>query len=85
MENGYFMLWHTLASGVDDTEISLLLLQTLSELIAHPDDRVQASAIHGLGHLRHPGRRAVIDWYLKSHPQRATDPWIQQCRDGTVM
>lgn len=85
METAYFMWWDLLVSGMDLGEIGDVILETLSDLSMHADSRVQYSALHGLGHLQHPGRAAAIDLYLQFHPDLATDEWIRQCRDGTVM
>jgi len=85
METAYFMWWDLLISDVTSPELGAVVLETLSDMSLHPDGRVQYSALHGLGHLQHPGRAAAIDLYLQFHPELATDPWIRQCRDGSVM
>ncbi|HWD38628.1 MAG TPA: hypothetical protein VG944_07250 [Fimbriimonas sp.] len=85
MENAYYMWWDLLASDVVDRAIGSAILETLSDLSLHPDVRVQISAIHGLGHLQHPGRPSAVDRYLQFHPELARDTWILQCRSGTVM
>ncbi|AIE87201.1 hypothetical protein [Fimbriimonas ginsengisoli] len=85
MERGYYMWWDLLISGVDDRGIGSVILETLSDLSLHSDERVQLSALHGLGHLQHPGRAAAIDRYIHFRPEMASDPWIRQCRDGSVM
>lgn len=85
MENGYFMWWDLLASDIIDPPVAKACLDILAELSRHPDDRVQYAALHGLGHLQHPERPAVIDQYVQFHPAAKGDPWILQCREGTVM
>ena len=85
METAYYMWWDLLISGVDGGEIGTVVLETLSDLSMHSDERVQLSALHGLGHLGHPGRASVVERYIQFHPELASDPWICQCRDGSVM
>ena len=85
METAYYMWWDLLISGVDSREIGAVILETLSDLSMHPDERVQLSALHGLGHLQHPGRESAINRYIHFHPEVASDRWIGQCRDGSVM
>ena len=85
METASFMRWDMLCSKVEDEALGSVLVQILSDLSLHPDGRVQLAALHGLGHLNHPGRRAAVDLYLQFHPDLAAEPWIQQCQEGKVM
>jgi hypothetical protein len=64
------------------------LFETLSKILALPDDRTQACALHGLGHLHHPGVRKLVQQYLdenRSEMRAEGIKWVEQCRDGTVM
>lgn len=85
LETAYYMWWDLLISRVEGYEIGSVILETLVGLSMHPDARVQMSALHGIGHLRHPGRQAEVNRYIQFHPELASDPWISQCRDGSVM
>ena len=42
------------------------------------------AALHGLGHLAHPGRPPIVDEFIRRHPERSQDIWVLQCRNGTV-
>ena len=85
MENGYFMWWDLLCSGISDEDLASECLEILEALSQHNDNRVQASALHGLGHLQHPRRAQVVDAYIARHPEAGKSEWILACRDGTVM
>ena len=85
MDTAYFMWWDLLISDASNLEISDRCLEILGDLSWHADQRVQCAALHGLGHLSHPRRPAVVDEYIRRHPEAITDSWVQQCREGTVM
>jgi len=64
------------------------MFETLSKILALPDERTQGYALHGLGHLHHPGVRQIVQRYLDSrrHELEADGiKWVEKCRDGTVM
>lgn len=64
------------------------MLGTLSKILALPDKRTQGYALHGLGHLHHPGVRQAVQQYLDRHRNELPPEgirWVEMCRDGTVM
>jgi hypothetical protein len=64
------------------------MFETLSKILALPDDRTQAFALHGLGHLHHPSVRKLVQQYLDDYRSDMTPEgvkWVERCRDGTVM
>lgn len=85
MQNGYFMWWDCLAKIFVDKKLKSICLATLSDLLEHEDIRVSYAALHGLGHLQHPDRASVVDAYIRRVPGAADDPWVLECRNGTVM
>jgi hypothetical protein len=65
-----------------------VMLETLVRILELPDARTQNYALHGLGHLHHPGARRVVQEYIDKNKSDFTEPglrWVEQCRDGTVM
>jgi hypothetical protein len=74
-----------------DTESLLLLevmFETLKGILDLPDGRTQEAALHGLGHLHHPGVRETVQKFIDSHKNELTEQrlqWLEQCRDGSVM
>lgn len=64
------------------------LFETLSAILALPDERSQGAALHGLGHLHHPGVQDLVQKFIHQNQSRMSDEdfrWAEQCRDGTVM
>jgi len=53
--------------GGDDMELQDVLFETLSRVLATESEICQAAALHGLGHLRHPLTRDLIDAFLREH------------------
>jgi len=63
------------------------IFETLKQILAVPDPRVQGYALHGLGHLQHPGVRDLVQHYIDQNKDRFTEEhvqWMEQCRDGVV-
>ncbi|HEY2168154.1 MAG TPA: hypothetical protein VGJ30_00900 [Candidatus Angelobacter sp.] len=65
------------------------MFETLSNILALPDPRTQGFALHGLGHLHHPGVRDLVQHFLDGHredftPERDTVDRAMQGRDGNV-
>ena len=104
MENCFDMWWDLIAGGFwDDSrlqqgntsvlnqdQMALLesMFETLSKILALPDQRTQGYALHGLGHLHHPGVKKLVQRFLDQHRHEfepAGIKWVEQCRDGTVM
>jgi hypothetical protein len=64
------------------------MFDTLSKILALPDDRTQGYALHGLGHLHHPGVCKLVQDFLDKNRSEMSDDgirWVEQCRDGIVM
>ena len=75
---------------VDDEHRILLdsMFDTLSKILELPDERTQGYALHGLGHLHHPGVRKLVQSFLdQNRANMSADAirWVETCRDGTVM
>jgi len=59
-----------------------------TECLELPDERCQGYALHGLGHLDHPGVRETVQCFIDTHRAELAPSevaWLEQCRDGTVM
>jgi hypothetical protein len=64
------------------------MVQTLSRTLALSEQRAQAYALHGLGHLHHPAVRNIVQRYLDKHGKELSLDavrWVETCRDGTVL
>jgi hypothetical protein len=63
------------------------MYQTLLKILALDHRACQESALHGLGHLRHPLGRETVQRYLDIHRTELTDEdvrWVEACRDGAI-
>jgi hypothetical protein len=86
MENGYYMWWHTISKELLDDPTRQVCLDVLTELCNHSDSRIQAAALHGLGHLHWPGTGEAVQHFIDTHPDtRLNSVWLEQCRNGSVM
>jgi hypothetical protein len=64
------------------------MFETLGRILELPDRRTQKYALHGLGHLHHPGVRGLVQKHIDDHRGEFTQEglkWVEQCRDGQVM
>lgn len=63
-------------------------LNILKEILEIDDERCHSSALHGLGHLLHPRRAALVQDFIDRHRDECDEAgikWLEECRDGTVM
>jgi hypothetical protein len=73
--------------NAESTSLLEAMFGTLKQILSVPDPRTQGYALHGLGHLHHPGVRKLVQHYLDENKDRFTNEhvqWIEQCRDGIV-
>jgi hypothetical protein len=64
------------------------MLTCLKEILMIDDLRSQSCALHGMGHLRHPKCRQVVQSYIDARRNQLDEHqlrWLQQCRDGAVL
>ncbi len=63
------------------------IFETLKQILTVPEPRTQGYALHGLGHLHHPGVQDLVQHYIDQNEDRFTEEhvqWMEQCRDGVV-
>jgi hypothetical protein len=103
MENAFDMWWDMLLGSfwshrgfhhdygrldLSDKAILDAAFETLDAILESGNERCQQYALHGLGHLHHPGVPARVDKVIQMHGHDLTSDelaWLEQCRDGTVM
>jgi hypothetical protein len=74
--------------GADDRVTLDAMFETLAKILELDDPRSKKAALHGLGHLHHPGVQRLIQKYIDENRASISDrrlKWLEQCRDGTVM
>jgi hypothetical protein len=77
-------------ASVDKRAVLDCTLEVLVQILRIDDIRCQGAALHGLGHLRHPRRAAIVQEYIEKHRHLWSDNtdclrWLRHCRDGVVM
>jgi len=75
------------ASKLDAESRVLLdvLFETLTRILAIPNQASQLSALHGLGHLHHPQVHDAVQRFIDTNPPGFSLKWLEQCRDCIVM
>jgi hypothetical protein len=71
-----------------DTESRVVLdamFETLSRILEIPDRETQRCALHGLGHLQHPGVHDLVQRFIETSGAELGLKWLEQCRDGSVL
>ena len=81
---------HGEVSKLDRNSRALLdaMFETLQRILELPDRRTQHFALHGLGHLHHPGVYELVQKYIDDYRGEFTQDdvrWLEHCRDGRVM
>jgi hypothetical protein len=72
----------------EDRRLLDAMFETMVDILKLDNGTTNSCALHGLGHLHHPGVRAVVQVYIDAHsPGLAPDAirWLEGCRDGEVM
>ena len=60
-----YMWWDLIRDGeASDERVTETMLQALSSILQIPLVACQISALHGLGHLKHSGKKTIIENYL---------------------
>jgi hypothetical protein len=78
---------HYEALSIDAKQIFESMYQTLLKILALDHPACQWSALHGLGHLRHPLGREAIQNYLDANGDELANEdlkWVEACRDGEI-
>lgn len=91
-------LWWTPRPKIEEGDVAKLstesralldaAFETLKSILEIPNTLTQRSALHGLGHLHHPGVQAAVQSYMDSGRSLLDPdelPWVEQCRDGKAL
>jgi hypothetical protein len=54
--------------GGEDLRLQNVMFETLAVVLRLDSEHCQIAALHGLGHLHHPGTAALIHTFLAEHP-----------------
>jgi hypothetical protein len=74
-------------SRLDEESRAVLgaIFETLTRILHLSDRESQKSALHGLGHLHHPGVRGVVQSFIDAKHPGFSLKWLEQCRDCGVL
>jgi hypothetical protein len=61
------------ANGGDDRYMQDVMFETLAKILQLNSIECQKDALHGLGHLHHPGTKELIDQYVANHPNLSSE------------
>ena len=73
--------------STDGKDMLDAMYRTLLKILALDHPACQWSALHGLGHLRHPEVRQSVQAFLDIHQSELNDDdleWVLACRDGKI-
>lgn len=79
LDTSVFMWWDSLCYdwhcgnrkrelGGEDLQLQDVFFETLAKVLFLDSEPCQGAALHGLGHLHHPGTRELIERYLHERP-----------------
>jgi hypothetical protein len=82
--------WHDCDYALTDDgkHMAEKMYQTLARILALDHRGCQWCALHGLGHLRHPLGRDLVQRYLNVHRSELSEAdarWVESCRDGSCL
>lgn len=87
--------FHSYRSNIDyeefppeDKLILDAMLETLTRILELKDSRCESYALHGLGHLKHPLVKNLVQSFIDRTKESISKDgldWIEACRDGKVM
>lgn len=82
------MLWDMVLPAKMGDDMKQVAMECLQQILALPDQWCQGAALHGLNHLDHPERLAVVQAWMDAHldeKERWNWRWVGGCRDGEAM
>ncbi|MEI6084893.1 MAG: hypothetical protein WCS70_11395 [Verrucomicrobiota bacterium] len=85
-----YMWWDLIGHCVEampDEQVVDATLHSLEKILALDSPDCQMSALHGLGHLKHPGKERIIRSYLAQNPELTDEAraYAEEAILGTVL
>ena len=74
--------------NAEDKSLLDAMFETLAEILKLNEERCNAYALHGLGHLKHPLVKQLVQSFIDQNKSSiSTDrlKWLEGCRDGKIM
>lgn len=69
IQDAYFMWWDLLRDFSDEPDQKVIntMFETLAQILNLESPNCQDSALHGLGHIEHTGKKLLIENFLRKH------------------
>ena len=87
LENLCFMWWDYLRGFDNDKDLQVFdwMFETLSQILEIDSTDCQLSALHGLGHIEHRGKKNLIENFLRKNPNFADKDYAIAAIEGKVL
>jgi hypothetical protein len=84
LDQACYMWWDLLRHFEDagDPRIVNAMVVALEEILALPSRHCQVSALHGLGHLKHSRKSAIIERFVRLNP--SLDPDLRRYAEAAI-
>jgi hypothetical protein len=87
LEHSCFMWWDCLRDFRDDKDLKVSdwMFAALSRILKINSLDCQLSALHGLGHIEHQGKKDLIETFLRRNPNFADKEYALAAIDGKIL
>ena len=87
LEHSCFMWWDCLRDFGDekDPQVNEWMFEALSRILEIDSIDCQMSALHGLGHIEHVGKKTLIEKFLRRHPRFEDKEYALNAIEGNVL
>jgi len=87
LEHSCFMWWDSLRGFSDDkdSQVAKWMFEALKQILEINNLDCQLSALHGLGHIEHGGKKKLIEGFLSRHPKFPEKDYALAAIEGKVL
>ncbi|MEP6902228.1 MAG: hypothetical protein ABJA66_10790 [Actinomycetota bacterium] len=87
LEHSCFMWWDCLRDFSEEKDLKVVdwMFETLSKILEIDSFVCQMSALHGLGHIGHSGKKDLIENFLLKHSDFADKDYALSAIDGNIL
>lgn len=87
LKHSCFMWWDCLRSfdKNKDLRVADWMFEALSQILKIDSIDCQMSALHGLGHIEHSGKKDLIEKFLRENPDFAEEEYALAAIEGNVL
>lgn len=81
-----FMWWDSLRGFSEDKDLQVYewMFEALSQILEIDSVDCQRSAVHGLGHIEHRGKKDLIETFLRRHPNFPDKEYALAAIEGNI-